>query len=44
MYDGGRPQFSVKCLWAAADHKKKPVYTFLPASFVCNLQVAERKP
>jgi hypothetical protein len=33
--DGGRPQISVKSLWQAAYHpKKKPVFTFLPASHV----------
>jgi hypothetical protein len=30
--DGGKLQISGKSLWQAADHKKKPVCTFLRAS------------
>jgi hypothetical protein len=30
--NGGKPQINGKDLWQTADHRKKPVCTFLPAS------------
>jgi hypothetical protein len=30
--NGGKPQISGKDLWQTADHREKPVSTFLPAS------------
>jgi hypothetical protein len=34
IHNGGKPQINGKDQWQPADHKIKPVYTFLPASHV----------